>query len=279
MRAGASASARRSHFRLTTGLARGPQDPGTARARRLKTLWPPLRARPRNGCRAVGQEAATNGSCCSRSSTPRVEKKPRSPAARVAPSGYQQKRGTRGSTAIMLSHSPGGASVPTETEPTAGSSRTSCLRPGGVSNAPHLGLQQRCRPFKLADHGQPGKRWRECGKHRRPLARHRPAAHPANDLGDHDRCRYRPNSAARLCRTAPPARRSHSRRAIVPTAASRRCLCHGCDGRADRVTVTAGDRRIVGSVQPTGADRRPRARGVAPRRQTNLAPPVTPISF
>ena len=28
-------------------------------------------------------------------------------------------------------------------------------------------------------------------------------------------------------RTAPPARRSHSRRAIVPTAASRRCLCHG----------------------------------------------------
>ena len=37
----------------------------------------------------------------------------------------------------------------------------------------------------------------------------------------------RRNSAARLPLTAPPARRSHCRRAIVPTAASRRCLCHG----------------------------------------------------
>ena len=42
----------------------------------------------------------------------------------------------------------------------------------------------------------------------------------------------RPNSAVRLPLTAPPARRSHCRRAIVPTAASRRCLCHGCDSRA-----------------------------------------------
>jgi hypothetical protein len=37
----------------------------------------------------------------------------------------------------------------------------------------------------------------------------------------------RPNSAVRLTLTAPPAGRSHCRRAIVPTAASRRCLCHG----------------------------------------------------
>ena len=53
------------------------------------------------------------------------------------------------------------------------------------------------RPFVLADHGQPGKRWREGEKHRRPLARHRPAAHPANDLSDHDRCRYRRSERAR----------------------------------------------------------------------------------
>ena len=39
-------------------------------------------------------------------------------------------------------------------------------------------------------------------------------------------CCNRPNSAVRLPLTAPPARRSHCRRAIVPTAASRRCLCH-----------------------------------------------------
>jgi len=45
------------------------------------------------------------------------------------------------------------------------------------------------------------------------------------------RCSYRPNSAVRLPATAPPARRSHCRRAIVPTAASRRCLCQP---RADR---------------------------------------------
>ena len=81
--------------------------------------------------------------------------------------------------------------------------------------------------------------------------------------------RFRPNSAVRLPLTAPPARRSHFRRAIVPTAASRRCLCHGCDSRADREAVTAGDPRIVGSVQPTAADRRPRARGVAPPRGAN----------
>ena len=35
-------------------------------------------------------------------------------------------------------------------------------------------------------------------------------------LGDHARCRYRPNSAVRLRRTAPAARRSRSWRAIVP---------------------------------------------------------------
>jgi hypothetical protein len=41
------------------------------------------------------------------------------------------------------------------------------------------------------------------------------------------------------------------------------CLCHGCDRRADRVAVTAGHPRVVGSLQPTAADRRPRIRGVA----------------
>ena len=44
----------------------------------------------------------------------------------------------------------------------------------------------------------------------------------------------RRNSAARLPLTAPPARRSHCRRAIVPTAASRRCLCH-VSNHADEV--------------------------------------------
>jgi hypothetical protein len=39
---------------------------------------------------------------------------------------------------------------------------------------------------------------------------------------------------------------------------------HDCDSRADRVAVTAGDPRIVGSVQSTAADRRRRARSVAP---------------
>ena len=43
-----------------------------------------------------------------------------------------------------------------------------------------------------------------------------------------------------------------------------RSQCHGCDSRTDRVAVTAGNPGIVGSVQPTAADRRPRARGVAP---------------
>ena len=57
--------------------------------------------------------------------------------------------------------------------------------------------------------------------------------------------RVRPNSAVRLPLTAPPARRSHCRRAIVPTAASRRCLCHGSDSRIDCVVVTVGDHRAV----------------------------------
>ena len=88
-----------------------------------------------------------------------------------------------------------------------------------------------------------------------------------HDAGRPDCC-FRPNSAVRLPLTAPSARRSHSRRAIVPTAARRRCLCHGCDGRLEHVAVTVGDPRIVGSVQPTGADRRLPARGVAPPRRT-----------
>ena len=57
----------------------------------------------------------------------------------------------------------------------------------------------------------------------------------------------------------PPKRNRHER-------GDRERFAHGCDSRADRVAVTAGDPRIVGSVQPTAADRRPRARGVAPPR-------------
>jgi hypothetical protein len=58
-----------------------------------------------------------------------------------------------------------------------------------------------------------------------------------------------------------------------------RSECHGCDSRAERVAVSGGDRRTVCSPQPPADDRRPRIRGVAPPRRTNLAPPVTPISF
>ena len=47
----------------------------------------------------------------------------------------------------------------------------------------------------------------------------------------------------------------------------------------DRVAVTAGDHRTVCSPQPAAADRRPRIRGVAPPRRTNLATPATPISL
>jgi hypothetical protein len=60
------------------------------------------------------------------------------------------------------------------------------------------------------------------------------AEHRRSSQGGHERRRpsdrtvlLSPNSAVRLRRTAPPARRSHSRRAIVPSAASRPCLCHG----------------------------------------------------
>jgi hypothetical protein len=36
-----------------------------------------------------------------------------------------------------------------------------------------------------------------------------------------------------------------------------RALCHGCDSRVDRLAMTAGDCRIVRSVQPAAADGRP----------------------
>jgi hypothetical protein len=45
------------------------------------------------------------------------------------------------------------------------------------------------------------------------------------------------------------------------------------------LVVTVGDHRTVCSPQPAAADRRPPARGAAPPRRTNLAPPATPISL
>jgi hypothetical protein len=83
------------------------------------------------------------------------------------------------------------------------------------------------------------------------------------------RCCSRPNSVVRLRRTAPPARRSHSRRAIVPTAASRRCLCHGCGSHVACVVVIAGHRRVVRSAQPAASDTRPPARGAALPERTS----------
>ncbi len=53
------------------------------------------------------------------------------------------------------------------------------------------------------------------------------------------------------CGAAPPARRSHSRRAIVPTAASRRCLCHGRE-RQRRPTLT-----IASTIHATRTGRSP----------------------
>ena len=121
-------------------------------------------------------------------------------------------------------------------------------------------------------------------------------------------------TAVRLGRTAAVARRPHSARAIVPTGPERRCLWRHLN-HADRggpapgrtiafappdrrtrrrarlrnatvpivaptpVAVTAGDHRTVCSPQPAAADRRPRIRGVAPPRRTNLARPTTPISL
>ena len=68
--------------------------------------------------------------------------------------------------------------------------------------------------------------------------------------------------------------RSRSSRALLATGrASGGAGAHdgsatGCDSRADRVAVTAGDPGIWASVRRTAADRRPRARGVAPPRRT-----------
>ena len=45
------------------------------------------------------------------------------------------------------------------------------------------------------------------------------------------------------------------------------------------LVVTVGDHRTVCSPQPAAADRRPPARGAAPPRRANLAPPATPISL
>lgn len=69
------------------------------------------------------------------------------------------------------------------------------------------------------------------------------------------RCRDRPSKRARpgggtTASALPPARAALSQ-------------CHDCDSRADRVAVTVGDPRIVAPVQPTAADRPPRACGVA----------------
>ena len=69
---------------------------------------------------------------------------------------------------------------------------------------------------------------------------------------------FRPNSAVRLPLTAPPARRSHCRRAIVPTAASRRCLCHGRERpRRPTLTIASTIHGIRTGRSPPTASRRP----------------------
>jgi hypothetical protein len=64
--------------------------------------------------------------------------------------------------------------------------------------------------------------------------------------------------------------RSRSSRSLLPTgrasggAGAHCAYATGCDSRADGVAVTAGGPGIWASVRRTAADRRPRARGVAP---------------
>ena len=70
---------------------------------------------------------------------------------------------------------------------------------------------------------------------------------------------FRPSSAVRLPLTAPPARRSHCRRAIVPTAASRRCLCHASDHAVcAALTIAFGARslRCPATATATGVPHR-----------------------
>jgi hypothetical protein len=73
------------------------------------------------------------------------------------------------------------------------------------------------------------------------------------------------HASARLARSPrsgrPRLRRATTASALAAVRASL-CLCHVCGSRVDCVVVTAGDRRVVGSVQPAADDRRPAARSV-----------------
>ena len=95
--------------------------------------------------------------------------------------------------------------------------------------------------------------------------------------------RNQPSSKPGALSQSPTSRRARPGRATTASALAAApaslCLCHGSDSRVDPVAVTAGDHRTVCSPQPAAADRRPRIRGVAPPRRTNLAPPATPISL
>ena len=92
--------------------------------------------------------------------------------------------------------------------------------------------------------------------------KHSPAPPPA-DLP------YRPNSAVRPRRTVPPARRSHSWRAMVPTAASRRCLCHDCDRRLRSFRHLCRERHV--SCRPADAPERDLLYRVVVRRGASVS--------
>jgi len=86
-------------------------------------------------------------------------------------------------------------------------------------------------------------------------------------------------AAAPRLRSHPSARGPGSARPLSfsdPTRAPL-LLCHGWDSRAKRVAMTAGEPRIVGSLQLTADDRRLTRRRASPTH--DLAPPVTPTSL
>jgi hypothetical protein len=127
--------------------------------------------------------------------------------------------------------------------------RCCCRTHAATRRAPPSGLRERENARVLARSPQaPERALAECGRERASVgAIPLPRSGSSGPAGPRDR--LRPTG-------------------VVTSAATGRAPCHGCDSRADRVAVTVGDPRIVGSPQPALADRRWRARGVAPPRRT-----------
>jgi hypothetical protein len=99
--------------------------------------------------------------------------------------------------------------------------------------------------------------------------------HVASNEPHRRRRRNRPNSAVRLPLTAPPARRSHCRRAIVPTAAGRRCLCLRKDSPGcERPALMQRRHRRSPCSRTCGRSQRCERDHAAPARATRHSGPV-----